>query len=90
MALPTVMGLTLLLNVPFGWWREGTRKFSVGWFLAIHLPVPGVVLIRQAFGVRLGWGTLPFLLLAYFAGQFGGARLRRRTAEGWTQSPGSE
>lgn len=90
MALATVMGLTFFLNLPFGWWREGTRKFSPAWFLAIHLPVPVVILIRQAFGVRLGWGTLPFLLAAYFTGQYAGSRLRRRSRRGWTETPVSE
>jgi hypothetical protein len=69
---------TFVLNLPFGWWREGTRKLSVPWFLAIHAPVPVVVLLRRALGVSLGWSTLPFLLLAYFLGQASGARLRRR------------
>lgn len=90
MALGSVMGLTFLLNLPFGWWREGSRKFSVAWFLAIHLPVPFIILVRQAFGVRLVWTTVPFLLLAYFLGQFAGSRLRARGAQGWTDVTGRE
>ena len=70
---------TLLLNLPFGWFREGTRKFSVAWFLAVHAPVPLVILIRRQAGVSLAWSTLPVLVLAYFAGQAVGARLRRRS-----------
>ena len=72
---------TVLVNLPFGWFREGTRKFSVGWFVAIHAPVPLVILIRRQAGVSLALGTLPFLLLAYFVGQAAGARLRRRRAQ---------
>lgn len=80
-ALAGVAALTFLLNLPFGWWREGTRKFSVPWFVAIHAPVPVVVILRRILGVQLGWGTLPFLLAAYFLGQFVGARGRRWRGE---------
>ncbi len=69
---------TFVVNLPFGWMRESTRKFSVGWFLAVHAPVPMVMLIRRAAGVSLGWRTLPALLLSYFLGQAVGARVRRR------------
>jgi hypothetical protein len=68
----------VLLNLPFGFWREGVRKFSLAWFLAVHLPIPLVVTLRLVSG--LGWhlSTFPFVLGAYFTGQFLGGRLRRR------------
>jgi hypothetical protein len=72
--------LTILVNVPFGWWREGSRKFSPTWFVAIHAAVPLVIVIRRLLGVRLAWTTLPFLVASYFLGQTLGARARR----GWT------
>lgn len=31
---------TFLVNVPFGYWRAGVRKFSPAWFVAIHAAVP--------------------------------------------------
>ena len=68
----------LLLNLPFGFWREGVRKFSGAWFLAVHLPIPLIVTLRLVSG--LGWrlSTFPFVLGAYFAGQLLGGALRRR------------
>jgi hypothetical protein len=65
-----------LLNLPFGYWRAGTRKFSWQWALAIHLPVPFVILMRVYSG--LGWQLIsfPVLISAFFLGQFVGARLR--------------
>ena len=52
---PGVNGTTLavtfavfFLNLPFGFWRAGVRKFSLPWFLAVHAPIPLVV------GLRLG------------------------------------
>lgn len=76
--LAAAAAATLLMNVPFGWWRDGTRKFSLPWFLAIHAPVPLVVALRRLLGVGLGWTTAPVLVASYFAGQFVGSRLRRR------------
>jgi hypothetical protein len=74
--------LVALLNLPFGYWRAGTRKFSVAWFVAVHAPVPLVVGLRLAFGLGFRAATVPALVAAYFAGQFLGGRLRRRRSAG--------
>jgi len=73
----SVAGAILVLNLPFGFWRAGTRKFTLPWFLAVHVPVPLAVGLR--FAVGLGWrlATLPVFVGAFFAGQFLGGRLRR-------------
>ena len=67
-----------LVNLPFGYWRAGTRKFSPAWFAAVHGAIPLVVLLRLVTGV--GWQPLsiPFFVAAYVTGQVLGARLRRR------------
>lgn len=67
----------LLVNLPFGFWRAGTARFSLPWILAVHLPVPMVAGFRIISG--LGWqpATFPFLVGAYFTGQFLGGRIRR-------------
>jgi hypothetical protein len=64
------------INLPFGWWRAGLRKFSPAWFVAIHAPVPLVVALRWAAGIPFEWQLLPLFVAAYFAGQFTGARMR--------------
>jgi hypothetical protein len=66
----------LVLNLPFGFWRAGVRKFSVPWFLAVHAPVPMVVGVRLVAG--LGWqlATFPVLIGAFFTGQIVGGKLR--------------
>jgi hypothetical protein len=68
----------LALNVPFGFWRAGVRKFSLPWILAVHAPVPLVVGLRLAAG--LGWrlSTFPVLVGAFFTGQFLGGKVRNR------------
>ncbi len=71
--------LVFILNLPFGYWRARTRKFSWQWILAIHLPVPGVVALRIYNG--LGWQLASFLVLiaSYFLGQFVGAKIKAPT-----------
>ena len=76
LALATLV--IFFLNLPFGYWRAGLRKLSPGWFVAIHAPVPLVVALRWGLGLPFRWGTLPLFVMAYFAGQFLGARLRAR------------
>ena len=41
----------LIVNLPFGYWRVGLRRFSVPWFLAVHAPVPLVIGIRVLAGL---------------------------------------
>jgi hypothetical protein len=74
--LTAVAGATLVLNLPFGFWRAGVRKFSLAWFLAVHAPVPLIVGLRLAAG--LGWrlSTFPVLVGAFVGGQFLGGRIR--------------
>ncbi len=75
--------LTFAINLPFGWWRGGVRKFSPAWFVAIHAPVPLVIALRFVLGLPFRWGALPFFVAAYFGGQFIGSRWRsRRSADG--------
>ena len=74
--LLAVAAATLALNLPFGFWRAGLRKFSPAWFLAVHATVPVIVGMRLAAG--LGWrlSTFPVLVGAFFGGQFIGGRIR--------------
>ncbi len=90
--IPTLLlvaALVVLLNLPFGFWRAGTRRFSWPWLLAVHAPVPLVVALRLSSG--LGWRlyTFPVMIGAYFTGQFlgGRIRLRRRRQAGSSPDP---
>jgi hypothetical protein len=67
-----------LINIPFGYWRGGTRRFSWQWYLAIHIPVPLIVLIRIYYD--FGWGikTYAYFVLAFFLGQLLGKILRKK------------
>ena len=76
MGLWKVALLVFLLNLPFGYWRASSKKFSRQWFLAVHLPVPLVIALRIYSG--LGWKLINFPVLAgaFFLGQFVGGRVR--------------
>lgn len=74
--LATLGAGTAVLNVPFGMWREHTRKFSPQWFLAVHATIPFVAMTRQGIGMPK---TVIFLTIASaILGQAVGARVERR------------
>jgi len=74
MSLPLLMAIVFLINLPFGYWRASQKRYSRGWFLAVRLPVPAIIVLRLAFG--FSWMALPFTVLAFFIGQFTGGRTR--------------
>ena len=65
--------LTLVINLPFGYFRGNARKFSAKWFLYIHLPIPAIFIIRTFAG--LGLKTIPIILIGAIIGQIVGGRL---------------
>jgi len=75
--LAEVAVAVLVINIPFGWWRDNSRRFSLAWILAIHVPVPIVIALRLV--SHLGWhlSTFPVMIGSFFIGQFIGGRLHR-------------
>ena len=70
--------VVLVINLPFGYWREGQRKFSPMWLVAVHAPIPAVIALRVLSGLGFHLITFPVILGAYFAGQYFGGLLRRK------------
>jgi hypothetical protein len=66
---------TIIVNIPFGYFRGHFKKLSFWWFVAIHVPVPIVILLRKFHGLHLTWELAPFLLGAFFTGQFIGKKI---------------
>jgi F0F1-type ATP synthase membrane subunit a len=68
----------LAMNLPFGFWRAGAKRFTRPWFVAVHAPVPLVIFLRVVSG--LGWHlvSFPILIGAFFTGQLLGGAMRRR------------
>lgn len=71
--LMVVMFVALLINIFLGRWRIKVRKFSLHWFLAIHIAVPLIYLLRVYEG--LAYWTIPFLVVFSVLGQIVGGRL---------------
>jgi hypothetical protein len=74
----------ILINIPFGYWRANSPRFSWQWIMAVHVPVPIAIGLRLMF---LGWIWLlvPAFVAAYSLGQFVGGRLRPQLAKQGTQ-----
>jgi len=90
LALFLAVTATFVTNVPFGFWRQGTKKFSWQWFLFVHLPIPMVIAYRYLFGMGFQLYTYPFMVLGFFGGQWVGARIRKnRDAKKADQSTSS-
>jgi hypothetical protein len=68
--------IIFIFNIPFGYWRAATKRFSFKWYLAVHLPVPAVILLRVYGDVGWSWQSYAILIIAYFLGQSTGNLLR--------------
>lgn len=63
----TLCFLALSINIPLGYWRVQQPKFSLNWFVAVHLSVPII------YGVRvwalIDYHFIPLLIISAVAGQ---------------------
>lgn len=79
-----IVGLIVLavtISVPCGYARQNFPKYSVMWWILIHLPIPFIVLLRIEAG--LDWHFIPITLVSSIAGQvIGGVMYRRRKQNG--------
>lgn len=79
LVLSGLMFFTLALNLPFGFLRSGTKRYSLRWFLYIHLPIPLIYLLRTM--LMLKAFTIPLLAVAAVIGQVWGGKLRGARCE---------
>jgi len=76
----TVISLLLFAlfsNIPLGYLRMGSPKYSVRWFIYIHLSVPFIIGLRIA--NNISWQMIPFSIALAVVGQMIGSRLYRRS-----------
>lgn len=71
-----------LINMPCGYWRQSSRKFSVQWFLAVHFPVALIIIVRKLIGMNLSLSYFLLIVPAYFIGQTVGARIQKKRVAG--------
>ncbi|NOZ25817.1 MAG: hypothetical protein GXO94_06995 [Nitrospirae bacterium] len=66
--------VTYLINLPFGSLRGRARKFSLKWFLYIHVPIPVIFLLRVLSHIEFRY--VPIFVFAALVGQFHGGKLQ--------------
>lgn len=79
MSINELIMIVFLLNLPFGYLRSKSTRFSRRWMMAIHIPVPFVFLLRVFSGFNLT--VIPLLVVSDVAGQLVGGKLRKRDIE---------
>ena len=62
--------VTFVLTLPFGRWRAKCKKYTVKWWLAIHLIIPFIFLMRRWGG--FSYWYIPLFLTATVLGQIVG------------------
>jgi len=65
----------IVLNLPLGYAREGFRRYSMGWFVCVHLSIPLIAYLRLAHHVS-AW-AIPAFVACALLGQVAGGRVRR-------------
>jgi hypothetical protein len=66
---------TFIINIPFGYWRANVRKYSLQFFLAIHIPVALIILFRLLSGTGFELMTLFITVPAFLLGQLAGSKI---------------
>jgi len=69
-----LMSLTFMLNLPLGYVRGRVRRFSLSWFLCIHLPIPFIYMARTA--SQIDYTFVPVFVIAAVVGQVSGGKLQ--------------
>jgi len=67
--------IVFLINIPFGYWRANVRRYSLQFFLAIHIPVLIIILFRILSSTGFEITTLFYTVPAFFLGQYAGSRI---------------
>ena len=64
------------VNVPLGYIRETSQKFSLRWLVLIHISIPFIIALRTIQG--FSWHLIPLTIGCAIAGQLIGGQLRRK------------
>ena len=76
-ALVSLLLFAFFSNIPLGYLRMGSPRYSIRWFVYIHLSVPFIVGLRIA--SNISWHMIPFSIALAVAGQMIGSRIYRRS-----------
>jgi hypothetical protein len=75
MSIISIAIIVFILNIPFGYWRANTKKFSLQWVLAIHVPVLLMIGLRIISGLGFQLYTFPIMVGVFFTGQYLGGKI---------------
>ena len=75
--LISLLAFSILSNIPLGYLRQGSPKYSVRWFVFIHLSVPFIIGLRIS--NNISWQLIPFSIALAVVGQMIGSRIYRRS-----------
>jgi hypothetical protein len=75
--LAALLAVTFVITLPFGVWRSFTRKFTIQWWLAIHLVIPLIFVMRRWGG--FSYYFIPLFLASTVLGQIIGGKLNRKS-----------
>jgi hypothetical protein len=68
-----LFAITFFINLPFGYARAKSKKYSFRWFLFIHVPIPLIFAARTVSHIEIKY--IPVFALAAIMGQVLGGRL---------------
>lgn len=71
-----LIALTIIINIPLGYLRQATEKFSFAWYFYIHISIPLIIYLRVKSGYS--WKFIPLTLGGALLGQVVGGRIRRK------------
>ncbi|MGD0886062.1 MAG: hypothetical protein ABSA46_14550 [Thermodesulfovibrionales bacterium] len=65
--------VTVIINLPFGFFRKREKRYSCKWFLFIHIPIPFIIFMRLL--SHLDFRYIPLFVTAAVMGQVWGGRM---------------
>jgi len=68
--------VALLINIPFGYLRQATEKFTFAWYFYVHISIPLLIYLRVKAG--FSWHFIPLTIGGAVLGQIIGGRIRNR------------
>jgi hypothetical protein len=75
----TIVSIALIsyaVNLPLGYLRSGSRKYSLAWFTFIHLSIPLIIYLRIK--NRVHPISIPLFIVTAVIGQLCGGVLRKK------------
>jgi len=71
--LTVLLATTFIITLPFGAWRVRCKRYTGRWWLAIHLVIPFIILMRKWGG--FSYSYIPLFVASTILGHFVGGRL---------------